>query len=102
MEQKHENDADGNPAGGVSTGAGIKINWQDGPLGRGTERKEPNGAFVEGVLIAAKGRLEYYQGSKFASAFNATAIARIDDALAALRERTANREGRKVEGTHAV
>lgn len=49
----HENrvDADGNPAGGSLSGKGLSIEWQDGPLGRGADRKEPNGAFVETVSV---------------------------------------------------
>ena len=30
----HNLDADANPAGGTTTGVGIEIHWQDGPLGR--------------------------------------------------------------------
>jgi hypothetical protein len=106
MEQKivglHNNDANGNPAGGTTTGTGISISWQNGPLGRGADRKEPNGAFVEGVIAAAIDRLEYYQASKFASPYNADAIVDLKHALRILEARTADREKRDVEGTHAV
>lgn len=95
-------DADGNPEGGVTFGRGFTISWQRGPLGRGTERKEPNGAFVEDVIAAARDRLEFYQGSKFASSYNAYAIARLTEALEALAMRTQSREARQVEGTHGV
>ena len=53
IECDNNNDADGNPAGGTVSGVGLSISWQNGPLGRGTERREPNGAFVEGVIAAA-------------------------------------------------
>lgn len=122
IESLHETDAQGNPAGGRTTGTGIQITWQAGPLGAhvkacrgeskpgrqdsrcaaGCTRQEPNGAFVEGVLAAAKDRLEHYQGGKFACAENAAAIEAIDQALAALDSRTKGRVKRKVEGTHAV
>lgn len=100
--EKHDNDAEGKPAGGVTTGLGIYILWQNGPLGRGTDRQTPNGAFVEGVISAAIGRLEYYQRSGFASPYNDTAIADLKSALLALEQRTRDREAREVEGTHGV
>jgi len=100
--QEHWTDADGNPAGGVTSGRGIAISWQNGPLGRGNDRKEPNGAFVEDVITAALGRLEHYQQSKFACSENATAIYNLRMALDALESRTASREDRGVEGTHGV
>ena len=77
-------------------------NWQEGPLGRGEGRKDPNGAFVEGVIQAAIGRLKYYQDSKFKSVFNVQALGYLDMALASLQSRTRDRETREVEGTHAA
>jgi len=96
----HEIDDDGNPAGGHTTGCGIEIEWQNGPLGRGEERRKPNGAFVEGVIEAAIDRLEYYQGSKFKCRENALAITKLEEALHWCQHRTTNREAREVEGTH--
>lgn len=96
-------DADGNPAGGRVYATGLEINWQDGPLGRGAERKEPNGAFVETVINAALQRLEFYQkvsGGKFYCVENETAIEHLNVALAVLGDRTRSREARGVEGTH--
>ena len=98
---EHFNDADGKPAGGTTTGTGILISWQNGPLGRGTDRVEPNGAFVEGVIAAAVDRIEYYQSSGFACRENALAITKLQEALHCLDHRTAEREARGVEGTHA-
>jgi len=98
----HFNDADGNPAGGATYGTGFAIAWQNGPLGRGEHREEPNGAFVEDIIGAAIDRLQHYQASKFACEPNATAIIMLEDALGNLRRRTAEREARSVEGTHAV
>jgi len=43
-----------NPAGGSVKGVGLDVVWQNGPLGRGENRKEPNGAFVETVIDAAR------------------------------------------------
>jgi hypothetical protein len=95
-------DANGNPAGGISEGRGFTISWQNGPLGRGADRKEPNGAFVETVIDAVRLRLEFYQASQFNCETNAVAIHHLELALASLNERTAEREERAVEGTHAV
>jgi hypothetical protein len=102
QEFQHANydDADGNPAGGWANAEGIRIVWQDGPLAVDGVRRDPNGAFVETVIAIAKSRLEYYQSGKFASAYNASAIQFLDDALATLHQRTADREARGVEGTH--
>jgi hypothetical protein len=99
---EHWNDADGNPAGGISQGVGFTISWQNGPLGRGEDRREPNGAFVEEVLKAVVGRLEFYEDSKFSCSKNADAIEFIEDALVALKVRTEAREVREVEGTHTT
>lgn len=102
IKEHHENDEQGNPAGGTTTGTGIEIHWQNGPLGRETERQEPNGAFVEGVIQSALGRLYYYQSSQFKCRENALAITKLEEALHWLNHRTRNREQRQVEGTHAV
>ena len=101
---EHWSDANGNPAGGVSTGRGFTISWQHGPLGQqGTRnRREPNGAFVEDVIQAVIGRLEFYQASRFACPENADALAALTVAAQRLDDRTRDREQRVVEGTHAV
>jgi hypothetical protein len=93
-------DKNGNPTGGKVTGIGMIIEWQDGPLGRDADRKDPNGAFVETVIAAAKQRIEYYNSTKFKCRENAMAITKLDEALMWLHKRTADRESRKVEGTH--
>jgi hypothetical protein len=92
--------ATGNPAGGITSGKGLAIAWQDGPLAVDGERKQPNGAFVEGVIEAALGRLQFYQRSKFTCRENALAITKLEEALHWLGHRTADREARGVEGTH--
>lgn len=115
INSKHGNDINGNPTGGITTGIGIRIDWQNGPLGRhaagcekgkqcvkGCTRVFPNGAFVEDVIEAAADRLRYYQASRFACETNAEALDHLEKALAALDRRTKDRETRKVEGTHAV
>lgn len=98
--EHHFNDEQGRPEGGHSFGVGFSIAWQRGPLGRGSERKAPNGAFVEDVLAAVIGRLEFYQRSEFACTENAEALEALMAAAAWLDSRTKAREARAVEGTH--
>ena len=103
IEQKHDVDGDGNPAGGHTVGVGIDIVWQDGPLGRGDDQKEPNGAFVEGVIKSAIGRMQFYQEAnegKFRCRENAIAITKLEEAVLWMKSRTSDREKREVEGTH--
>lgn len=100
LEQIHYNDVDGNPAGGRSSSVGLTIQWQNGPLAIDGERKEPNGAFVETVIEAALGRIQYYQSSKFYCRENALAITKLEEALHWLDHRTKDRKKRGVEGTH--
>ncbi len=95
----NDNDEHGNPAGGLVTGKGLNISWQDGPLGN-TDRIEPNGAFVETVISAALQRIQYYQNSKFKCRENAIAITKLEEALHWLDSRTRRREVDKTEGTH--
>lgn len=110
LDQDHVYDDNGNPAGGTTQGIGIDIRWQDGPLGRGEDRQGPNGAFVEGVIKAAIGRLQFYQSDplepgkpgRFACRENALALTHLEEALHWCQHRTAAREGRGVEGTHGV
>lgn len=92
-----------NPTGGHVIGTGISIVWQNGPLGRDGDRKEPNGAFVEGVIEAAYQRLQFYQtasNGRFACAENARAMEHLEAALNELQARTVRREAAGIEGTH--
>jgi hypothetical protein len=100
--EAHRLDENENLTGGQTTAVGISIQWQDGPLGLGLERKEPNGAFVEGVIQSAIGRLAFFQTSKFACRENALALTKLQEALHWLQHRTMDRQIRGIEGTHAV
>src|SRR3990167_1239875 len=100
VESVNKTDEQGNPTGGSVRSVGIVIDWQNGPLGRGEDRKAPNGAFVDGVLGAAQERLEYYQTSKFKCRENAIAITKIEEARHWLNHRTQRREAQNVEGTY--
>lgn len=97
---QHWSDANGNPAGGVSSGKGVTISWQNGPLAVDGTRREPNGAFVETVIAMVVDRIVFYQTSRFASGYNERALAYLHSALGELNARTADREKRGVEGTH--
>lgn len=99
---QNQNDENGNPTGGSVRGTGLSIDWQKGPLGRGEDRKDPNGAFVETVIDAARQRIEFYQASRFKCRENAIAITKLEEALLWLNKRTADRERRNVEGEHKI
>jgi len=101
FKSQHFNDVNGNPAGGTTFGTGFTIGWQNGPLGRGEERVDPNGAFVEDIIDAAADRIRYYQDSKFNCERNAKALSCLEQALHELNLRTSDRETRGVEGTHS-
>ncbi len=97
----NELDMDGNPTGGEVDGKALFIRWQNGPLGR--PPREPNGAFVEDVIEAARQRLEFYQtasGGRFACRQNAIALTKLDEALMWLTSRRMEREARGVQGEH--
>lgn len=106
IEENHVIDEAGNPAGGSTHALGMDIFWQSGPLSVAGPcsdvRLDPNGCFVETVIAAAMGRLNHYQGSKFASDYNEKALMFLGLALDALHARTADREERGVEGTYNV
>ena len=102
INENHQIDEKGRPAGGFTRGRGIEINWQDGPLAVDGVRKEPNGAFVEDVIASAIGRIEFYQRSEFHGIHNAVALGHLYAAAEVLAERTRDREQRGVEGTHKL
>ena len=91
-------DAEGNPAGGYVKGLGIEFRFQDGPLGRGDDRREPNGAFVEDLETAAIHRMEFYQSTRFKCRENDLVITKLQEAQHWGQHRTRDREERGVEG----
>ena len=95
-------DADGNPAGGRFSAIGLNGHFQDGPLGRGDERRTPNGCFVEDLLVVVEARLKFYQGTRFNCVENGEALRHVETALAFLRKRTERREKQGVEGVNEV
>ena len=98
--QEHWIDQDGNPTGGVSTGRGFTIAWQNGPLKKDGEPIEPNGAFVEDLIQVVIGRIEHYEDSQFACNENKMALMNLKAAAAALDMRTGRRIAEGTEGTH--
>jgi len=98
------NDENGNPTGGIVTGMGINVKWQDGPRTPDVEGNlaPANGAFVEDVIYTALQRLQWFQDSKFKTRENAIAITNLEQALWALNHRRLGRQLRKVEGKHEV
>lgn len=95
-----KSDSNGNPTGGSTTGLGIQIDWQDGPLGTPDGRLAPNGAFVETVIQAAIDRIDFYNNSKFRCRENSLAVTKLEEALHWLNARTSRRENQGIEGTH--
>lgn len=85
------------PAGAAST----EVQWvrfQHGPIGE----VGVNGTTNEALLAIVIDRLRCFQTSKYACQHNADALAGCEVALKAMGARTAEREGRGVEGTHTV
>ena len=88
---------DGLITGGFVAGIGISIKWQDGALLDGAE---PNGAFVQGVIVAAIHRLEAYQATALNCPENIQALQHLNNALMWLELRRGGRKDRGVEGTN--
>src|SRR3990167_1606855 len=105
IDEKHECDVAGCPAGGETMGTGTNIRGHHGPLARGPDRRAPSGAFVEGVIAAALGRILFYEkaaGGRFSCRENSFAIMKLEEALHWLNARTVRREAHDVEGTYAA
>ena len=102
IEIRNFDNTDGNPSGGYVSGIGLRIDWQNGPIGRGEDKQEPNGAFLQDIIEACIIRLRYYQDSKFACKFNEYAIRSLENALDSLIDRNEDREDRKVQGTYGI
>jgi len=76
----------------------LEVRFQDGPI----KESGVNGVMDENLLAIVIDRLKGFQSGPYASDFNQKAMAQCTAALATLKERTAEREARGVEGTHAV
>ena len=82
--------------GGFVQGAGLDIQWQEGPL----DDDGPNGTFVDDVLYAALQRLEAYQDTRLSCRENDMAITKIQEALHWLGARRRDRQDRGVQNTY--
>ena len=91
-------DDHGRPAGGKSESKWLRVDWQDGPIGKYGR----NGAVIEDLVNLAIARLEFYQDSDFASTENREAINALARARMFLDSRTADRVRRGVEGTYEL
>jgi len=76
----------------------LEVIFQDGPI----KESGVNGVMDENLLAIVIDRLKGFQSGKYASDFNQRAMELIEAGLKQLKERTAERESRGVEGTHAV
>ena len=97
----HWLDENGNPGGGYYAVPGLSVIFQNGPV----QEQGVNGAQVEYLLQAARERLEFLNASadgKFASQYNAGALAALRQAEEMLNMRTAERQERGVEGTSLI
>ena len=88
----HETDGKGWPRGGTFDAIGIDIDWQNQALGFGDNEKEPTGALVVQVIMAAIKRLQFYQFTKFQCAEHKHAIVALKQAIQWLNSRTKKRE----------
>ena len=87
------------PLGGSAQGSGIRIHWEDEPLGLGKDKKVPTGALVEDVINVCMRRIEFYQRTKFACSENATAIKHLKSAISIQKNQTTKRRERsRIEG----
>jgi hypothetical protein len=97
MKSTHDINDEGWVTGGTMVGLGLSIDWQDGPLQDG----KANGATIEDVIQAAIDRLEEFQNNEHSkNAYNAQAIAYLENALSILNARTQDRKLRGVEGKY--
>ena len=94
---------EGFPTGGYATATGMLVVFQDGPTKVHEQLYAKNGAFVEDLLVAAKGRLEFFQTSdKVKCEENQAAILAIESALAVLGARRNRRIAEGKYGTHQM
>lgn len=100
--QDHRTDSEGNPAGGCSSAIGMAITWQNGPMVVEGQLRAQNGAFLEDVMLAAIGRLEYLQSTKFKCDRNEVTLYHMRQALLSQRSRTEERKRQGIEGTHEI
>lgn len=92
----HDVRPDGNVTGGVSTGVGIHIRWQNGPIVDG----EQNGALIEDVLELVLNRANRFNSGPLRNRYTSLTATDIESALGWQARRTLDRRRREVEGTY--
>jgi hypothetical protein len=75
-----------------------ELSFQNGPI----KEYGANGVMDENLIAIVIDRLEGFQSGPYACRENAIALTHLENALLWLNHRTAQREARGVEGTHAV
>ncbi len=104
--ENHFTDNDGRPAGGISTGIGYTIAWQNGPcpiikdVDGNDFQPERNGAFLIEVLEACRARLLAYQSGEFACVENSQALTDLEYSITHLETRRDRRKDAGTLGTH--
>lgn len=78
-----------------------RLTFHEGPLA-GENAGDVNGVMIENLLAIVIDRLHMHQASKYACEENGFALTNCENAVMWLKDRTAKREERKVEGTHEV
>lgn len=77
------------PMGGTAWGQGVRVDWQNGPLVFDDEgRADPNGAYVEDIIIIAMERLRFYNETDFGCREYAQAITKLEEAIHWLNSHT--------------
>lgn len=74
------------------------INFQNGPI----KETGINGCHNEDLIAIVIDRLQAFQSSAYSCRENALALTKLEESLHWLKHRTAARQARGVEGTHAV
>lgn len=76
----------------------VGVRFQDGPI----KESGVNGVMDENLLSIVIDRLRGFQDGPYNCRENALALTKLEESLMWLKERTAGRERRGVEGTHKV
>ena len=97
-------DKEGGPEGGfvsldIPSGRILSIVWQNGPLMRGADRREPNGTFVETVIAAAVQRIQYYSASNTTTRPSSGAVRSLSLSHTSKRRSTGSKLARQTESS---
>jgi len=80
----------------LPSGATTDLSFQDGPI----KEVGTNGITHEALLTVLIDRIQHFQRGEWSCRENALALTKLDEARLWLLERTRERDGRGVEGTH--